>query len=128
MPLGIKPLSDEIKRLIPLSMDWCRSTNRHLPMHGEGRNYRYAHHPLYGDVELPSRASSGGKLRQFRDRCGSCLQDQMMGRATNLVEVIASQGMQDRPLPLLYEARLSGMAALRLVFSGFGVMGGCAYA
>lgn len=58
----------------------------------------------------------------------SCVQDERMGRATNLAEVFAGPGMQDRPLPPLYDARLSGMATLGFVLSGFEVIDGCAYA
>lgn len=58
----------------------------------------------------------------------ACVQDARMGRATNLAEVIAGSGMQNHPLPPLHDARLSGMATLGFVLSGFEVIDGCAYA
>lgn len=58
----------------------------------------------------------------------ACVQDERMGRATNLAEVLAGPGMQDRPLPPLHDARLSGMASLGFVLSGFEVIDECAYA
>ncbi|WP_422402824.1 hypothetical protein [Pseudomonas sp. GZD-209] len=58
----------------------------------------------------------------------TCVQDARMGRATNLAEGAAGPGMQDHPLPPLHDARLSGMATLGFVLSGFEVIDGCAYA
>lgn len=58
----------------------------------------------------------------------TCVQDVRMARATNLAEVTAGPGMQSNPLPPLHDARLSGMATLGFVLSGFEVINGGAYA
>ncbi|MCX5507683.1 hypothetical protein [Pseudomonas sp. BJa3] len=57
-----------------------------------------------------------------------CVQDAKMGRATNLAEVRPDLPMQPVPLPPLHDAKLSGMATLGFVLSGFEVIDGCAYA
>lgn len=58
----------------------------------------------------------------------ACVQDARMGRATNLAEVTTGPGMQNHSLPPLHDARLSGMATLGFVLSGFELIDGCAYA
>lgn len=57
-----------------------------------------------------------------------CIHDQRMGRATNQAYVRPNMPMDPEPLPPLYDARLSGMATLGFVLSGFEVIDGCAYA
>ncbi|WJR28867.1 hypothetical protein [Pseudomonas mosselii] len=57
-----------------------------------------------------------------------CVQDTQLGRATNLAEVKPDLPMQPAPLPPLFDAKLSGMATLGFVLSGFEVIDGCAYA
>lgn len=58
----------------------------------------------------------------------TCVQDARLGRATNLAEVVVGLPMAEPPLPELYDVRLSGMATLGFVLSGFEVIEGCAYA
>lgn len=57
-----------------------------------------------------------------------CVEDERMGRATNLAEVHPPLPMQEKPLSPLYDARLSGMSTAGFVLSGFEVIDGCAYA
>ncbi|MEI2828807.1 hypothetical protein [Pseudomonas mosselii] len=56
------------------------------------------------------------------------LQDAQLGRATNLAEVRPDLPMQPAPLLPLFDAKLSGMATLGFVLSGFEVIDGCTYA
>lgn len=72
----------------------------------ERRNYQ----PVKGDVRV------------------MCVEDARMGRATNLAEIVPGLPMEEQPLPPLRDARLSGMATMGFVLSGFEVIDGCAYA
>lgn len=70
--------------------------------------------------------------RQYKAAKGDvrvmCVEDERMGRATNLAEVHPLLPMQEKQLPSLYDARLSGMSTLGFVLSGFEMIDGCAYA
>ena len=57
-----------------------------------------------------------------------CVQDERLGRASNVAEIVAGLPMEKQPLPRLHDAKLSGMATLGFVLSGFEVIDGCAYA
>lgn len=58
----------------------------------------------------------------------TCVQDQDLGRATNIAELCGGPGMQSVTLPVLRDVRLSGMATSEFVLSGFEQVDGCAYA
>lgn len=57
-----------------------------------------------------------------------CAQDDRMGRATNLAEIHPDMPMQPKPLPPLYDAKLSVMPTAGFVLSRFEIIDGCAYA
>ncbi|GFM73008.1 hypothetical protein PSCICL_40000 [Pseudomonas cichorii] len=102
---------------------------RHLPSTGEEQELCTCSSHPGGIEELISRNKSCRQARVVKgDVRVTCVQDVRMGRATNLAEVTTGTGMQSPPLPPLHDARLSGMATLGFVFSGFEVIDDCAYA
>ncbi len=68
--------------------------------------------------------------RQYQAVKGDVMyvQDDRMGRATNLAEIHPDMPMQLKPLPPLYDAKLSCMSTAGFVLSGFERIDGCAYA
>lgn len=103
--------------------------SRLLPITGEGTG---SMHMLITPMRQRGIDLTPQERRRFRavkgDVLVTCVQDARMGRAANRAEVLAGPGMQEMPLPPLYDARLSGMATLGFVLSGFEVIDGCAYA
>lgn len=57
-----------------------------------------------------------------------CVQDSQLGRATNQAHVRPRMPRDPDPLPPLSDARLSGMATLGFVISGYETIDGCTYA
>ncbi|AGZ37566.1 MAG: hypothetical protein ACOKSU_13545 [Pseudomonas sp.] len=70
--------------------------------------------------------------RDFRAIAGDvyvqCVEDESLGRATNRAYLQPLTAMYSAPLPPLFDVKLSGMATLGFVLSGYEVIEGCAYA